>query len=143
MFVSEILHKKQHRVFTIRPGAYIKFATNLFMEHKIGALPVCEVGGKILGLLTERDVLHGIATNGAEALEFKVEQLMSGKAHTCKMDDKIQSVMVVMNSRHVRHVLVVDGDELKGIVSIGDIMRNRVDETQLEVDVLRDYARIH
>ena len=143
MHVSEILKRKGSRVFTIRPRASVTEAVRKFRDRKIGAIPVREPGAEIVGLLTERDVLHGTATHAAAALDMRVEELMSPRIHTCTPDDLIPAVMGVMTREHVRHLLVVAGGELKGIISIGDIMRERVEESQLEVDVLRDYTRIH
>lgn len=143
MHVFEILNRKGDSLVTIRPRASVTEAVRKFRDRKIGALPVREPGAEIVGLLTERDVLHGTATHGAAALDMRVEELMSPRIHTCTPDDRIPDVMSVMTREHVRHLLVIAGEEFKGIISIGDIMRERVEETQLEVDVLRDYTRIH
>ncbi len=83
-----------------------------------------------------------MATHGAATLNQKVEEIMS-RAHTCKMDDDVRSVMRQMTFKHVRHVPVVDGGDLKGMVSIGDIVKNQLDEAQLEIDTMRDFMRAH
>lgn len=160
MHISEILKKKGSQVITIHPKASVKDAVRLFRERKIGAVPVINPGpepvgllaepdllrsnssAQPIGLLTERDVLHGIADHGVAVLDGEVENLMSRDVYTCTPEDGYHYVMGLMIHRHVRHVLVVVDGQLKGIVSIGDMMRNRLDESQLEIDVMRDYTRL-
>lgn len=142
MRVSEILNKKGGEVFTLRPEIRVGFALGLFMERKVGSFPICDRNGKILGLLTERDVLHGMAERGPAVLELKVEDLMSRNVHTCTPDDDLKRVMGLMTHHHVRHVPVVVEGQLGGIISIGDIIKNRLEEAELEVNVLRDYSSV-
>lgn len=127
---------------TAYPSTTVGHAVVMFKEKKIGAIMICRPDGKIVGIVTERDVLHREAEIGAAAMELKVEEVMS-HVYTCKPGDDLKSVMRLMAFKHVRHVPVVVGDELKGMISIGDIIGSQLDETQLEVDVLRDYARGH
>ena len=142
MLVSEILRKKSGSAITMNPHDSVETAIRMFKEMKIGAIMVCGPTGDLVGIVTERDVLHRMATHGAATLNQKVEEIMS-QAHTCKMDDNVRSVMHQMTFKHVRHVPVVDGGELKGMVSVGDIIRNQLDEAQLEIDTMRDFARAH
>ncbi len=142
MLVSEILRKKSGSAITMNPHDGVEAAIRMFKEMKIGAIMVCGQSGNLVGIVTERDVLHVMATHGAATLNRKVEEIMS-QAHTCKMDDNVRSVMRRMTYKRVRHVPVVDGGELKGMVSIGDIVKNQLDEAQLEIDTMRDFARAH
>ncbi len=142
MLVSEILRKKSGSAITMNPHDGVQTAIRMFKEKKIGAILVCGPTGNLVGIVTERDVLHGMAKYGAATLNQKVEEIMS-QAHTCKMDDNVRSVMHQMTNKRVRHVPVVDGGELKGMVSIGDIVKNQLDEAQLEIDTMRDFARTH
>lgn len=142
MHISEILKKKSSQVITIHPQASVREAVRLFRERKIGAVPVINPGPEVIGLLTERDVLHGIADHGDAALDMEVQQLMTRDVYTCVPEDVYHHVMRLMSDRHVRHVLVVVDGQLKGIVSIGDMMRNQLDENQLEINVMRDYTRL-
>ncbi len=142
MLVSEILRKKIVSAITMKPRDSVETAIRMFKEMKIGAIMVCGPTGDLIGIVTERDVLHGMAMQGAATLNQKVEEIMS-QAHTCKMDDNVRSVMRQMTFKYVRHVPVVDGGELKGMVSIGDIVKNQLDEAQLEIDTMRDFARAH
>ncbi len=142
MLVSEILRKKSGSTITMKPHDGVETAIRMFKEMKIGAIIVCGPTGKLVGIVTERDVLHSMVTHGAATLDQKVEEIMA-EAHTCKMDDDVKSVMRQMTVKRVRHVPVVDGGELKGMVSIGDIVKNQLDEAQLEIDTMRDFARTH
>ncbi len=141
MLVSEILKKKSGSVFRMLPTASIETAVRNFRDKKIGAIMICEARGDIVGILTERDVLHGQAETGAEALECEVQELMSG-VHTCKPEDDVNSVMRLMTYKHVRHVPVVVAGELQGMISIGDIVKHQLDQAQLELDTMRDIARV-
>lgn len=143
MHVSEIMNKKNRNVITVRPSLNLKRAIEVLVSNKIGAAPVRNPEGKIIGFLTERDILHGIALHDTKILEKRVDELMTKKVFHCTPDDNLKHVMDVMSNRHVRHLLVMDGDELSAIVSVGDVLRNRLDDSQLEVDVLRDYALMH
>ena len=142
MLVSEILRKKSGSAITMNPHGSVETAIRMFKEKKIGAIMVCGPTGDLVGIVTERDVLQRMATHGAATLSQKVEEIMS-QAQTCKMDDNVRSVMRQMTSNYVRHVPVVDGGTLKGMVSIGDIVKNQLDEAQLEIDTMRDFARTH
>lgn len=142
MHISEILKKKSSGVITIPPKSSVKDAVLLFRKRRIGAAPVCDPGADPIGLLTERDVLHGIADHGAAVLNKKVEELMTRDVYTCTPDDGYHYIMGLMIHRHIRHVLVVVDGQLKGIVSVGDMMRNRLDESQMEINVMRDYTRL-
>ncbi len=142
MLVSELLKKKHRSVVTAYPSTSVRDAVGLFKEKKIGAIMVCVPDGKIVGIVTERDVLHSQAEIGSATMDLKVEEIMS-HAYTCKPDDALKSVMRLMAFKHVRHVPVVVKGKLKGMISISDIIGGQLDETQLEVDVLRDYARGH
>ena len=142
MLVSELLKKKHRPVVTAYPSTTVGHAVVMFKEKKIGAIMICRPDGKIVGIVTERDVLHREAEIGAAAMELKVEEVMS-HVYTCKPGDDLKSVMRLMAFKHVRHVPVVVGGELKGMISMSDIIGSQLDETQLEVDVLRDYARGH
>ena len=127
-------------MFTTLPHVSVGEAVGMFKEKKIGALMVCEPNGKIIGILTERDVLQSEATIGAATLELRIEEIMS-QVHICKPDDDVKSVMHLMTVKHVRHVPVIVEGQLKGMISIGDIIKNQLDEAQLEIDTLRDYMR--
>ncbi len=142
MLVSEILNKKSSSVFTMSPNDSVEDAIGMFKEKKIGAVTICDARGLLVGILTERDVLHSQAEIGAETFKLVIEEIMS-QVYICKPDEDIKSVMRLMTSKRVRHVPVVIDGKLIGMVSIGDIVKNQLDEAQLEIDTMRDFARAH
>ena len=141
MLVSHILEEKGDDVVTTTPGTSIIRVAQLFDSAHIGAAVVLEDGGTIVGLVSERDIAHHIARAGNEALLATVGEIMSTPVRTCKPDDKINSVMESMTRHRVRHLPVVADGDLAGIVSIGDVVKHCLDETTLEINVLRDAAR--
>jgi CBS domain-containing protein len=108
--------------------------------EQIGAMVVSRDGHSIDGIVTEREIVYGLAAHGNELPTLAVSRLMAKAVIVCSPDDTITHVMKVMTQRRVRHVLVKEGDRLVGIVSIGDILKHRVDELELEANVMRDYA---
>jgi signal-transduction protein with cAMP-binding, CBS, and nucleotidyltransferase domain len=142
MLVSEILKSKGSDVFTSGIDTVIKDLTNALHERRIGASVVVDSWGKVVGIIAERDIVYGIARYGDTALEMGVDQLMSSPVSSCNLDNDLSDVMAMMTYRHVRHVVVLDEGRLAGIVSIGDVVKHRLDDMQLEVNVLRDYVRI-
>ncbi len=142
MFVSEVLRNKRVFSITMGPKESVEPAIQIFKDKKVGAIMVCALGGELLGLVTERDVLHAMASHGAETFKQKVGDIMS-KAYICKMSDNAESVMRKMSYKHVRHLPVVEDGRIKGMISLGDVIRHQMDENQLEIDTMRDYARAH
>ena len=143
MSVSAILESKGSKVTTINPEATVAEAARLMTERDIGALVVCDKWGKVIGIISERDVARGAAREGGHVLDKPVSAVMVGSVLSCKPEDDVKHVMSIMTLRKVRHLPVMVGDELRGMVSIGDLVKNRLDEIEVEVGVLRDYARSH
>ncbi len=143
MNVSEVLRGKGGWVERIRPESTVAEAARLITDHRIGAVVVVDVKDKVIGILSERDIVRGAAAEGAAALDLSVSDLMSSNVVSCSPDDDVKSVMQVMTLRRIRHLPVMEGDALTGIVSIGDLVKARLDEQAIEVGVLRDYARSH
>ena len=141
MLVSKVLADKGGNVYTIHPDKVVKAVANELRERNIGAAVVTSLRGNVQGIISERDIVFGIGKHGEAALGFQVEELMKAPAPVCKKSDDLTDIMALMTRRRVRHVVVLEGDELAGIVSIGDVLKNQLDETELEVRVLRDYAR--
>lgn len=138
MKVASILKTKGTEVATTPPDATIASVALQLKLRGIGALVVSEDGASVLGLIAERDVVHGLADHGARLLELRVSQLMTRSVVTCAPDDSIKSVMALMTRHRVRQIPVVEGGRLRGIVSIGDVVKHRLDELELEANVLRD-----
>ena len=141
MLVSEVLADKAGKVYTIHPDKVVKDVANELRERNIGAAVVTSLWGNVLGIITERDIVYGIGKHGGAALGLQAEELMKTPAPACEKSDDLADIMALMTHRRVRHVVVLEGDELAGIVSIGDVLKNQLDEAELEVRVLRDYAR--
>jgi CBS domain-containing protein len=141
MLVSQILKNKGSGVVITRPDETVGALTRLFRSKGIGATVVVDGWGKVVGIISERDIVCGIAVHGAGALKMRVDELMTTPVLTCQPDDDIKHLMSVMTHRRVRHLTVMEHGKLCGIVSIGDVVKPRLEETDLEVSVLRDYAR--
>lgn len=139
MIVERILKEKGRRVPTVTPDARVADVIDALEANDVGALVVSGDGRQIDGIISERDVVRGLQRFGAKVLDHTVSELMTGEVLTCTADDRIAGVMALMDARRIRHVPVVDSDELAGIVSIRDIIKLRLDEVQAEADAMRDY----
>jgi CBS domain-containing protein len=139
MTVQHILDRKGSNVATLPPDASIATAAKLLRQKKIGALVVSPDGKKIAGILSERDIAHGLDEHGAGLAGLTVQQLMTAKTLTCTPIDSVEAVMQLMTDHRVRHVPVVSNASLAGIVSIGDIVKNRLEHLQHETEALQDY----
>jgi CBS domain-containing protein len=142
MFISDVLRTKGHHVERIHPGDTVELAVRKLAEHRIGALVVEDRWMKPIGIFSERDFIKSVAREGASVLGFEVQQLMSWPMLTCHSSDRIDAVLATMTTARIRHVPVIDDGELKGIVSIGDLVKHRLDEKELEAAVLRDIQRM-
>jgi CBS domain-containing protein len=146
MQVRDILAAKGRRVITIRPDATIATAVHRLALERVGALVVSEDDLTIAGILSERDVVRGLAEDGADIMATgrRVAQLMTRNVSTCTPDDKVKAVMAEMTRRRFRHVPVLEEGRLAGLVSIGDVVKSRLEEMELETLVLRDaYIAAH
>jgi CBS domain-containing protein len=144
MKVEAILKAKGAKVMTTRPDAKIATVIQKLRLDRIGALVVSEDGVRVLGLISERDIVHGLAEHGPELLSLQVADLMTHGGPTCAPEDSIRKAMTDMTLRRVRHLPVVADGNLAGIVSIGDVIKNRLEEVELEANVLRDaYLATH
>lgn len=139
MKVDTILKSKGHEVHTIRPGQTVAAAVEKMERTNVGALVVSDDGSRVEGILSERDVVRSLAQRGASSTRMAVRDLMTHKVTTCTPEDSIKHLMTLMTSQRIRHIPVVNGDgELAGLVSIGDVVKNRLEELELEAAVLRD-----
>jgi CBS domain-containing protein len=138
MRVADILATKGSAVETIPPDATIERVAQRLRVARIGALVVSNDGRQLKGLISERDIVDGLAREGRGLLLMHAAQVMRHNPPTCSSDDTVQFVMAQMTRLRVRHLPVVNAGELRGIVSIGDVVKNRLDETEREVHVLRD-----
>jgi CBS domain-containing protein len=143
MSVSALLGDKGHGVTTVRTTEKVSAAVTKLNEERIGALVVLDRWGKLAGMFSERDVIHALAQDGAKALDYEVHELMTPDVTTCSPDDRIEDVMALMTAHRVRHLPVMAGERLVGLISIGDLVKYRLDEKEAEAKVLLDIARAH
>jgi CBS domain-containing protein len=139
MNVEAILRNKGRKVFTVAPDAKVAAAADLLRRHGIGALVVSRDGTSADGIISERDIVHALAEHGGAALDFEVARLMSRRVITGKPDDSIAELMALMTERRIRHIPVIERGALAGIVSIGDVVKNRLDEVESEASSMREF----
>lgn len=141
MKVSEILEKKGTRVVTVRPQVTMAEVVATLAGKGIGAAVVSRDGVQVLGLIAERTVIRGLRAHGAALLAMPAAEAMEEHPAVCAPDDTVKQVMRHMTLRRDRHLPVVDRDgRLAGIISIGDVVKSRLDDLELETSVLRDVA---
>ena len=140
MKVRAMLAQKGDRVLTVRSDATIASAIEILKAEKIGALVVSDDGSAVQGILSERDVVRGLVTHGASLLERPVADFMTSSVKTCGLDDNVQDIMSQMTVSRIRHVPAVEGGALRGMISIGDVVKNRLEELEAEANALRDYV---
>ncbi len=140
MHISAILNAKETEVIATGPAETVAATARLLNYQRIGAVLVRDAKDNVIGVVSERDIIHGIAVNGARALDMEVRELMTKEVVTCKPTDTISEVMRVMTTRRFRHLPVMEDGTLKGMISIGDVVKHRLDESELETRVLRDYV---
>jgi CBS domain-containing protein len=140
MHVADILKTKGSKVITVRPDLGILHVAQRLRLERIGALVVSETGTTVDGIISERDVAHGLAEHGTEVLGRTAADLMTKAVVTCSPADTIAQVAKAMTDQRIRHMPVTEGKRLVGIVSIGDVVKHRLDELELEANVMRDYA---
>jgi CBS domain-containing protein len=138
MNVDVILREKGGVVETVRPDAKLMLAVHRMRLQNVGALVVSRDGTQVEGVLSERDIVRGLTRFGADLLEMGVAAVMSRGVPVCSPGDSITSVMDKMTRTRNRHVPVVEDGRLCGIVSLGDIVKRRLEDMQLETNVLRD-----
>ncbi len=138
MKVSDLLGSKGNAVATIRSEAKISTVVRRLKLEGIGAMVVSEDSVQVVGIISERDIVRGLVEDGADLLEKRVLDLMTSPVKTCTLDANIKEIMAVMTRSRIRHLPVVEDSRLVGIVSIGDVVKNRLEEVELEADVLRD-----
>ncbi len=143
MSISDVLHSKGHHVAKIRTTDTVQTAVRKLADERIGALVVEDQWMRTAGIFSERDFVNAMAEHGSQALTFTVDKLMSAPVVTCGPKDRIETAMAAMTMAKIRHLPVIDNGQLVGIVSIGDLVKSRLDEKALEANVLLDIARLH
>jgi len=139
MKVSALLDQKGRTVHTTTVGVSAADAAKMLVECRIGALLVVGDQGQAVGILSERDIVAGMASKGGDLVGVTVDDLMTSELIKCAPEDSVSQLMAKMTDRRVRHLPVYDGDQLVGIVSIGDAVKNRIEEIEAEATALREY----
>lgn len=140
MTIRSVVEGRPHNVITIGVDATVADAVALLAEKRIGALPVVE-GGAVVGVFSERDVIYCLARDGAAALDRSVSEAMTAPAITVELDQPALAALSMMSRRRIRHLPVVQGGALVGFVSIGDLVKHRIDRIEAEAAAMRDYIQ--
>lgn len=140
MTVGIILAEKGRETFTIEPSASLADAVKVLADKRIGAALILGADRRIAGILSERDIVRALATQGVDALEAKVADLMTREVRVCDEETTMANLMGLMTEHHIRHVPVVKEKALVGLVSIGDVVKARLDELELDKKELLDYV---
>jgi CBS domain-containing protein len=141
MTVRSILSSKGRDVTTIEPNATLEAAIALLAKRRIGAVVVVGPERRVIGILSERDIVRALAEQGAAVLKAPLSQVMTRKVSTCSEQDTVSEIMEQMTAGKFRHVPVLEQDRLVGIVSIGDVVKHRLGEMERESAALRDYIQ--
>ena len=140
MTIALVLQGKGSAVETIAADASVFDAVRRLGEKRIGALPVIE-GDRITGIMSERDVIYCLRDHGPEVLDWPVSRVMSSPAITADSSTDVLAALAVMTQRRIRHLPVVDGGEIRGIVSIGDLVKHRMERIEAEAEAMRAYIQ--
>jgi CBS domain-containing protein len=141
MIVKAILSAKGDHVITIEPTATLDTAVKTLAKHKIGALLVLGPDRRVIGILSERDIVRVLAEHGSGVLTQPLAQVMTRKVVTCSQSDTVEVLMQRMTTGKFRHLPVVEQDQVVGVISIGDVVKHRVQEMEQESAALRDYIQ--
>lgn len=139
MSVARILADKGATVETVSPNRTVDEAIHMLAEKRIGALIVSDSAGRVIGILSERDVMRALARDGASAVDQPLSRYMTAKVVTCTRRASIEDVMETMTEGRFRHLPVVEDGRLVGVVSIGDVVKHRIAAVEAEHKAMRDY----
>jgi len=140
MTIKAILENKGGEVLSVASSATVRDAVALLAEKRIGALPVID-GGEVLGIFSERDVVYGLAREGAALLDRRVEEVMVSPPITVEPGEQVMGALGLMTQRRIRHLPVLEAGRPVGFVSIGDLVKYRIDKIEAEAAALRDYIQ--
>ncbi|HZP70955.1 MAG TPA: CBS domain-containing protein [Pseudolabrys sp.] len=145
MNVKTVLAAKQRNlggdIISIEPTADLSAAAKLLSVHRIGAVVILGAGGRLAGILSERDIVRALSEHGGAALSMPVGQVMTRNVVTCTEDESVASIMERMTAGKFRHMPVAAEGKLIGLISIGDVVKHRVEEIERESEAMRDYIR--
>jgi CBS domain-containing protein len=140
MTIAAILESKGHEVVSVQADRTVADAVTLLAARRIGAVPVLQ-GGLVTGIFSERDVIYCLARDGAAALQRRVAEVMTTPAVTVGPGERVLHALALMTRRRIRHLPVVDGEACVGFVSIGDLVKYRIERIESEANAMRDYIQ--
>ncbi|HTI88201.1 MAG TPA: CBS domain-containing protein [Alphaproteobacteria bacterium] len=140
MNVAALLRSKGNQVITIAPEASVAEVVRILADHRIGAVVVSRDGQRVDGILSERDIVNRLAKDHETLPTLRVRDIMTTRVSTCGLGDELADLMAVMTARRIRHIPVIEDGALCGIVSIGDVVKWRVEEIEREAEALRAYV---
>ncbi|GAA4556659.1 CBS domain-containing protein [Pseudonocardia xishanensis] len=144
MKIADILDSKGRTVHTILPWATVNDAVRRLEQHGVGALVVCDADRRIVGIVSERDLIRELAQRGPALLDLRIEEVMTRKVATASLGEPLETAMARMTGGRYRHLPVLDGGRLVGMVSIGDLVKARLRDMELQTGILRDmYIAAH
>jgi CBS domain-containing protein len=142
MLIADVLHTKGGQVYRVSTEDRVTDAVRQISERRIGAVVVEDRWMKLAGIFSERDLLNAVARRGAAALDGTVAELMTSPVITCTKQDRVDAALGLMVMRRIRHLPVLDAGQLAGMISIGDLVKFRLDEKELEANVLLEISRM-
>ena len=140
MTIAAILQNKGVEVLTVEADSLVRDAVTILAERKIGALPVVR-GDEVAGIMSERDIIYCLQSDGAAVLDWPVERIMTAPAITVERDQQVLGALSLMTKRRIRHLPVVEGGRIIGIVSIGDLVKYRMDKIEQEAAAMLNYIQ--
>jgi len=143
MTVASILKGKRTAVHWVSPTLSVGVVAERLRSADVGVMIVSSDGESLLGVISERDIAHGLAVHGAALPSLKVSDLMARSVITCTPEDEVAEIARIMTMRRIRHIPVMDEGRIAGVVSIGDVLKSRISEIEIEANVLRDLAVAH
>jgi len=139
MKVEHILQNKGTDVFTVSDSETIADAVSILNEKNIGAVIVKDGAGRVAGILSERDIVRRLGEDGTKTLGLLVRECMTPKPFTCALDAALDDVLAQMTDKRIRHLPVTNGDNLVGVISIGDVVKRKIEMAEQEAQALKDY----
>ena len=139
MRVRDLLERKPERLFTVGPNDHVDVAISQMMAHDVGGLPVVTADGKLVGFVSERDIVRAVRLHAGTFYQLRVHDVMRPAA-TSEASDSVMEVMRRMTAERLRHLVARDNDEILGVISVGDIVKDRLEQLETETGVLRDYV---
>ena len=140
MTVRDVLAKRDRDPITCRPEDTVQSAATLMSSNRIGAMPVQDGEGRVVGMISERDIVRAFSTHSARLIDLLVSDLMTREVITCTSDSPIREAMQTMSTKRIRHLPVFENGKFVGVVSIGDTLANMLESLKMEANVLRDIA---